>query len=94
MSAAIAASLWSRKVVAFAALLAAVKLIRSNRLKSSKKLCAFGEIYNEKPQKDATNYPHFGLTLLGCPLLLTCHITLYIRLVNAIVAGFLFLFVL
>lgn len=38
VSAVIAGSFWSRKVVTFAALLAAVKLIRSNKLKSSEKL--------------------------------------------------------
>lgn len=40
---------------------------------------------NEKPQKDATNDLQFGLTLLGCPLLLTCHIAFYSLLVNAVV---------
>lgn len=41
---------------------------------------------NEKPQKDATNDLQFGLTLLCCPLLLTCHITFYSLLVSAVVA--------
>lgn len=38
VSAVITASSWSRKVVTFVALLAVVKLIRSNKLKSSEKL--------------------------------------------------------